>query len=338
MEHGKGGRLDFFLSYAQADKAWAVWIAWVLEDDGFRVKLQAWDSPAGSNWIKDMDAGIQEAARTIAVLSPSYLESVYRTREWQAVWAKDPEGKGQKLLPVRVSDCAGPGLLAGIVTIDLFETDEETARRQLRENIEGAITGRQKPKVAPNFPGSKQPEPPPFPGAAEPYPPEESAQEPAGAAVTDISDYRRRPVKDSTGVPTAGPLRDLINELSDLADQVSESYGIGSSAYVWRRRELERLFALIESQLDQVTERLDRAGIADDPDTYSLRRALRQYAGAAEEFAQALTSLTPAQSPAVKEDLLADYEAAWRSLREILDRIHSELSMALQPPDPTGLR
>lgn len=42
---------DFFVSYTQADREWAVWIAWVLEAAGFKTKIQAWDFAAGFNFI-----------------------------------------------------------------------------------------------------------------------------------------------------------------------------------------------------------------------------------------------------------------------------------------------
>ena len=84
-----GGR-EFFVSYTQADRAWAEWIAWVLEEDGHTVLIQAWDFVPGSNWIQGMQAGVATAARTIAVLSPAYLESEYGTAEWEAAWASDP--------------------------------------------------------------------------------------------------------------------------------------------------------------------------------------------------------------------------------------------------------
>jgi hypothetical protein len=43
-------RLDFFVSYAQADQTWAEWIAWQLEAAGYSTVLQAWDFVAGSDW------------------------------------------------------------------------------------------------------------------------------------------------------------------------------------------------------------------------------------------------------------------------------------------------
>ena len=35
--------VDFFISYNKADKAWAEWIAWELEENGCTTVMQAWD-------------------------------------------------------------------------------------------------------------------------------------------------------------------------------------------------------------------------------------------------------------------------------------------------------
>src|SRR5688572_7597592 len=116
---------DFFVSYTQADRAWAEWLAWQLEEDEHRVLIQAWDFPPGSNWVRGMQRGAARADRTIAILSGDYLSSVYGSAEWQAAWAADPDGSERKLLTVRVADCDRPGLLAGVVGIDIFGLDED---------------------------------------------------------------------------------------------------------------------------------------------------------------------------------------------------------------------
>jgi hypothetical protein len=158
---------DFFVSYTQTDRAWAEWIAWTLEEDGHRVLVQAWDFVPGSNWIQGMQAGVQDAARTIAVLSDEYLKSVFASAEWQAAWASDPSGLARKLLPVGISDCPREGLLAGVVSIDLFGQSEAVARARLRRMVAGALAGRVKPEVKPGFPGAGRamPRPARFPGA-----------------------------------------------------------------------------------------------------------------------------------------------------------------------------
>lgn len=145
---------DYFVSYAQADQLWAEWIAWTLEEDGYRVLVQAWDFVPGSNWIQGMQAGTTGADRTIAVLSPRYLKSVYGSGEWQAAWASDPAGRQRKLLVVRVEECDRPGLLAGMVSVDLFGTMEAMAETRLRNMVSAAVSGRAKPAKKPRFPGA----------------------------------------------------------------------------------------------------------------------------------------------------------------------------------------
>jgi len=157
MDVGNGeqpGGWEFFVSYTQADRAWAEWIAWVLEEEEHcRVLIQAWDFVPGSNWVEDMQSGVQGASHTIAVLSANYLGSVYGSAEWQAAWAQDPEGAERKLLPVRVSDCDRPGLLRAVVSVDLFGTNEAVAKLRLRQMVLAATGGRAKPDKPPRFPG-----------------------------------------------------------------------------------------------------------------------------------------------------------------------------------------
>jgi hypothetical protein len=144
--------VGLFVSYTQADRAWAEWIAWILEEDRYRVLIQAWDFVPGTNWVQGMQAGTRDAARTIAVLSADYLASVYGGAEWQAAWASDPAGTGRKLLTVRVADCDRPGLLASVAGVDLFGLTEAAATARLRDMASAAIKGRAKPEVKPGFP------------------------------------------------------------------------------------------------------------------------------------------------------------------------------------------
>jgi TIR domain len=145
---------DFFVSYTQADRPWAEWIAWVLEEDGYRVLVQAWDFVPGSNWTKSMQDGSSRAERTVAVLTEAYLHSVFGAAEWQAAWSHDPVGVQRKLLTVRVENCRRPGLLASVVGVDIFGLDEVTSKAQLRTAVAAAISGRAKPPIPPSFPGS----------------------------------------------------------------------------------------------------------------------------------------------------------------------------------------
>lgn len=157
------GRADFFISYTRADRAWAEWIAWQLQEADYLPILQAWHFRPGHNFIDLMHKAIEKAKRIILVLSGAYLVSGFATAEWQAVFARDPIGQHGLLLPVRVEDVEPSGLLRGRIYIDLVGVrDEATAVATLLEGVRPPGP----PPTPPKFPGlGADPEtPPPFPG------------------------------------------------------------------------------------------------------------------------------------------------------------------------------
>jgi hypothetical protein len=159
---------DFFISYTHADRKWAEWIAWQLEAAGYTTVNQAWDFRPGANFALAMQQAVAESARTIAVLSPAYLQSGFTAAEWAAAFTRDPTGTQGLLLPVRIHDCEPGGLLPQIVYIDLVGLDAEAARETLLAGVERQ---RAKPPSEPGFPGpSPRPitTPPLFPGALPP--------------------------------------------------------------------------------------------------------------------------------------------------------------------------
>jgi tetratricopeptide (TPR) repeat protein len=142
---------EFFISYTGTDRRWAEWISWQLEEAKYPTVLQAWDFRPGANFVLEMQAAATKARRTLAVLSPDYLESSrFTPSEWAVAFADDPDGRQLKLVPVMVRKCDPPGLLKTIVYIDLIGLDEEEAKKRLLEGIRGA---RGKPDSAPEFPG-----------------------------------------------------------------------------------------------------------------------------------------------------------------------------------------
>ncbi|GAB3861574.1 hypothetical protein GCM10027610_104300 [Dactylosporangium cerinum] len=172
---------DFFVSYTAADKAWATWIAYILEDDGYTVTIQEWDFRPGSNFAIEMDKALKQSPRMIAVLSPAYLKAKFPAPEWAAAFASDPEGAKNALVPIMVEECSPEGLLSQVVQIRIQGKDEVTAREMI---LEGVRRERSKPTAPPPFPG---PSASPAPGS----PPAVSF--PAGTA--------------ASGPPVAGRLR-----------------------------------------------------------------------------------------------------------------------------------
>ena len=103
-------RKDFFISYTGADRSWAEWMAWQLEQANYSVMLQAWDFRPGGNFVLEMDQASKMCDRTIAVLSANYFKSKYTPSEWAAAFRQDPLSRRLLLLPVRVRDCNIEGL------------------------------------------------------------------------------------------------------------------------------------------------------------------------------------------------------------------------------------
>lgn len=144
---------DFFISYNKADKQWAEWIAWQLDEAGYSLIFQEWDFRPGANFVWEMQKATAETTRTIAVLSPDYLSALYTHSEWAAAFAADPLGQKQTLLPIVVRECELKGLLRQIVHIELTGLNEEAAKAQL---LQGAQQSRSKPPVPPKFPASTE--------------------------------------------------------------------------------------------------------------------------------------------------------------------------------------
>jgi TIR domain len=117
MPNASAGKRDFFVSFNEADRSWATWVAWVLEEACYSVWFQDWDFKG--NFILEMEKAHNHSRRTVAVLSPDYLKSRFAAPEWAARFAQDATSEHDLLIPVRVRPCELEGLLAQIVYVDL---------------------------------------------------------------------------------------------------------------------------------------------------------------------------------------------------------------------------
>jgi hypothetical protein len=142
-------RHDFFISFGGPDEPWAEWMAGVLEAEGHTVLTQRRDMRPGQNIVHQTQLGVL-ADRTILVLSPDLFDRDFPAAEWYSVFFQDPVGRQRKLVPVLVSDCELPGLLAPIVYIKLLDLPEARAREVF---LDGLQPGRNVSATPPPFPG-----------------------------------------------------------------------------------------------------------------------------------------------------------------------------------------
>jgi hypothetical protein len=136
---------DFFVSFNQADRAWATWIAWVLEEAGYSVWFQDWDFRG--NFVEHMNRAHAQAHRTLAVLSDSYFGSDFTLAEWSARFAQDPAAREDRLVPVKVGPLTGESILGPIVYADLTGCEEAEAHRRLLGRVKKAVDAGYRDKV-----------------------------------------------------------------------------------------------------------------------------------------------------------------------------------------------
>ena len=127
---------DFFISYTKTDEPWALGIRSWLEEAGYTVFMQDPDFHAGSNFVLKMHEGASTCRRTIAVVSPAYLESDFTPSEWAAAFVNDPKGENGTLLLVIVRLCELTGLLKAIRQIRIADMSVEDAKATLLSEVQ----------------------------------------------------------------------------------------------------------------------------------------------------------------------------------------------------------
>ena len=145
-------RVDFFISHAGRDRAWAEWVAWHLAEAGNTVELDVWDWQAGQNFVTKMSDALDGAARVVALYSSAYFQRPrYTAEEWSAS-VLHLSGVEGRLVPLRIEAVPTaqiPAVLRPLLFHDLFGLDEQQARQALVE----AVSGPGRPDVKPIFPG-----------------------------------------------------------------------------------------------------------------------------------------------------------------------------------------
>ena len=113
-------RRDFFVSYNNLNKPWAVWIARVLNENGYSTYSQ-WDIKPGESFLTKMNDFIEHSANFIAVWSEDYSNSGYCMMEWEAAVNALQKGLMGCLLPVKIDNSPVKPLYSVLVRVDLSD-------------------------------------------------------------------------------------------------------------------------------------------------------------------------------------------------------------------------
>jgi TIR domain len=154
---------DIFISYNVADRDWAAWVAWILEEAGYSVVVQDWDFRPGDNFVLRMDEAVRASDKTVLLLSNNFLRSRFTPPEWAAAFVADPTGSRHKIIPIKVAECDPEGLLRTLVHVDLVGLNEAAATTAVLQ----AFRPRAKPVGRPSFPPGRGKNPAVFPVQSE---------------------------------------------------------------------------------------------------------------------------------------------------------------------------
>jgi len=130
---------DFFISYSSADRAWAEWVYWHLQEAGYTVELDVYDWAPGDNLVARMNDALTRSRRVIALWSAAYFNARWASEEFQSVIAMEKAMGRTILLPVRISPCDLPAFAAPRIYADLVGL----ARREALQCLLAAAQGRQ---------------------------------------------------------------------------------------------------------------------------------------------------------------------------------------------------
>ncbi|MEU9913671.1 toll/interleukin-1 receptor domain-containing protein [Streptomyces sp. NPDC051001] len=157
-----------FISYAGPDNGWAEWVAWNLQENGYRVELDRWNWRTGDDFVTKMNNALDQASAVVAVFSPRYFEAGrYTEEEWTSVVAR--RGRFIPLVVEPLESGQVPAILAPRLRKDLHGLSEPDALKALLD----AVRGPARPTRPPAFPGAAAaPSAPPAPhGPQPPFPP-----------------------------------------------------------------------------------------------------------------------------------------------------------------------
>lgn len=110
-----------FISHRGEDATLAENLAEEIRQAGFEVWLDKWDIRVGDSIVERINLGLEDARYLILCYSESGMLSPWMNREWMPTLARQLNGHGVKVLPIRLSGGSPPAIIADIKYADLVK-------------------------------------------------------------------------------------------------------------------------------------------------------------------------------------------------------------------------
>jgi hypothetical protein len=128
---------DFFISYSTSDEPMAREVVEVVESAGRSTFAQFKDFLTGNNFVREMQRGLTNSGRLIALYSPNYVASSHCRAEWAAAYNLDPSGEKRKIIPFKIAPVDLDPLARQIIFKDLIGLSKAERRIAILEAIAG---------------------------------------------------------------------------------------------------------------------------------------------------------------------------------------------------------
>ena len=116
-EHQPGA----FISHRGEDADLAERLAEEIRQAGFQVWLDEWEINLGDSIAEKINSGLENARYVVLCYSKAGVLSPWISREWMSALARQLNGYGVNVLPVRLSGGEPPAILADIKYPDLVK-------------------------------------------------------------------------------------------------------------------------------------------------------------------------------------------------------------------------
>lgn len=140
----------YFLSFNSADRKWAEWISFVLEEHGAKVSNHYWEIGAGENIIKWMRENLDKCDSVVSLFSQNYLDAAFSQAEQDYGIYSSIEGFGGAVIPIVVGGCKLPSLVRPLKRFTIYDVPEDFAE----EALLSFLAKPSKPVDRPKYPGS----------------------------------------------------------------------------------------------------------------------------------------------------------------------------------------
>ena len=108
-----------FVSYRASDEVPAEQLATELRARGHQVRFDLWDMKVGDSVVGLLNDGLFACTHLVLCFSAKGWSGRWMNREWMSALARQLEGAGVKVLPVRLTGGDPPAILADIKYADL---------------------------------------------------------------------------------------------------------------------------------------------------------------------------------------------------------------------------